>query len=1116
MKKIKAILKIAFVLFSILHIQAQDMPSIKVGKDKLGIRSLDIKVEVVGNIATTTYDMLFYNPTNVVLEGELAFPLGEGQNVSRLALEVNGKLREAVVVEKELGRVAFEAVVRRGVDPVLLEKGTGNNYKARIYPIPARGYKRVILAHEQELILSETAHFFQLPLGFKKNLEHFSLSMNVFDQKLKPELNKGHLENFKFNEINKNFYAYFERKNFTPNESLTIKIPQEIESKTIVSENYFYVYKKLETEKRIRKKAKSITLYWDVSLSMQARDIEKEFQFLEAYITHLEHVKINLVKFSNAIVSEKNYTIKSGVWDALKMDLVNTVYDGGTSYKGLFNTAKTDEILLFSDGMKNLSDFSVIKNKPTFVINSIVKANHLELKTNAEWSNGKYINLKRSSINEAFREITEEAFKFMGALSNNSDLEIYPNKSQVVSKDFSITGRGFNKNDKITLSFGYGNEVTKSETISINADVTNLLVKRIWAQQKLNELQVNSDNNKEEIIKHAKFYNLVSNHTSLIVLESVWDYVKYSITPPEELLAEYNAIMKRNNGKKVVRVSKEDTYTEPEIDDSAEEVLNESSTPMAINGNISGTIVDAGGLPLPGVNIVVKGTSRGAQTDFDGNYSIRAETGETLVFSYIGFSAAEVDVTRSNIISFSMAEDESQLDEVVIVGYGTERKRDRVRTSVQKVKTEMLTNTSNPGLVNSLAGKVSGLQVTQNTNGLNSDSSIVIRGSSSISGNNEALIVIDGVISNTGFLNTLDPNNILSLDVIKGPAASTIYGSQGINGAIVITTTPSLRTSNSNVSERKKHRKHRYSGRLKVKEVKNNTEYIKELSHAKNVEQAYKMYLAQRDKYSALPAYYIDVYDFFSQYENDKYSLRILTNIAEIDFDNYELLRVMAYKLEAINNYKLASFIFNQVLKLRPEDAQSYRDLALAYHETDAHQKAFDLLNNIVSENIYKKQGRRKFIGMQTITKNEINRVLQNNSNVNDEALESYNKINTTFDLRVVIDWNHNDTDIDLHVIDPSFEECSYKNTTTQLGGKISKDMTQGFGPEEYTIRNAKEGAYYVKINYFGDNYQKIENPTFMKVTTYKNFGKKNETKNIQVIRLTKAKDKKIVARIDV
>ncbi len=135
---------------------------------------------------------------------------------------------------------------------------------------------------------------------------------------------------------------------------------------------------------------------------------------------------------------------------------------------------------------------------------------------------------------------------------------------------------------------------------------------------------------------------------------------------------------------------------------------------------------------------------------------------------------------------------------------------------------------------------------------------------------------------------------------------------------------------------------------------------------------------------------------------------------------------------------------------------------------------------------------------------------------MNDDSLDSYNKIETNFDVRVVIDWNHNDTDIDLHIIDPNFEECSYKNVKTQIGGELSKDMTQGFGPEEFTIRNAKDGAYFVKVNYYGDRYQKIENPTFMKVTVFRNFGKPNETKEIKVVRLSKSKDNQIVAKIEV
>ena len=1106
----KNVLKLLFVCFAILQTQAQDMPSIKVGEDKLGITSLDIKVEVVGNIATTTYDMLFYNPTNTVLEGELNFPLGEGQDVSRLALDVNGKLREAVVVEKELGRVAFEAVVRRGVDPILLEKGTGNNYKARIYPIFAKRHKRIVLAHEQELILSENAHYFQLPLGFKKNLDHFNFTMNVFDQKIEPSLDEGSLEDFKFNTVNKNYYAKFEKENYTPSNALTIKIPQETSNKTIVTEDYFYIYKKLNTEKRARKKSKVITLFWDVSLSMQNRDFEKEISFLNDYLKYLGNVKVKLVTFSNTIINEKTFKVDNGNWTDLKMELANVVYDGGTSYENLFNTLDTEEVLLFSDGMRNLSEFSAKTNQPFFVVNSIIKANHAKLNAIAETSNGKYINLKNTSVSDAFDEIKNQSFKFLGASTNNKNIEFYPNLPTTVSNDFSLTGKDFKVNDVITLEFGYGNETTQKEQITITNDVDNKLVKRIWAQQKLNMLQQKNDENKDEIITHSKKYNVISNHTSLIVLETVWDYVKYKITPPEELLAEYNSIMNRNRNKQTVSR----TNIENKDEDLEEVAVSELIAPANINGNISGTITDQDGLPLPGVNVLVKGTSTGTTTDFDGNYTIPAATGNTLVYSYVG-NTSEVDVTNASNISFSISEN-SSLDEVVITALGIKRKRDEITTSYQEVKTEELTKANNPNVINSLAGKVSGLQITQNTNGVDAKTRIVLRGNRSISGNNQALIVIDGAISSAEILSALDPNQIRSINIIKGASGAALYGSQGSNGVIVVNTTPELRFNSSSTSNNTRNKRVTYRGRLKIKNETNNADYIKELSKAQNVEQAYKIYLEQREGFSDFPAYYIDVYDFFSQFKNKDYSLRILTNIAEIDFDNYELLRVFAYKLEAINNYKLASFIFDQVLKLRPEDSQSYRDLALAYQEIGKSQKAFDLLNKIVSGAVYENEGRRKFQGMQTITKNEINKLIQNTSKLNEEALESYNKIETNFDVRVVIDWNHNDTDIDLHIIDPNFEECSYKNVKTQIGGEISKDMTQGFGPEEFTIRNAKDGAYFVKVNYYGDRYQKIENPTFMKVTLFRNFGKPNETKEIKVVRLSKSKDNQIVAKIEV
>lgn len=1104
-----AFYKIIFFIFP-LTIFSQNTPLIKVGNDKLGITSLDIKVEVVGNIATTTYDMLFYNPKKEILEGELAFPLGEGQRVSRLALEVNGKLREAVVVEKEQGRVAFEAVVRRRVDPVLLEKGTGNNYKARIYPIPARGYKRVVLAHEQELILSEKAHYFHLPLGFKKNLDYFILEMNVFDQKLKPSLKEGSIENFQFKEYHNNYYAKVEKKNYTPKKSLIIKIPQHYNSKkTIVFDDYFYLYKTLKNDRKLKEKPTVITVYWDVSFSMKSRDLEKEFAFLDDYIKHLKNVKIELVKFSNQIVSTKEYKISNGKWDNLKGSLINTIYDGGTSYANLFLNKTSDEILMFSDGMKNLSDLVVNTTQPIYVINSIIKANHSELNNICEVTNGKYINLKNTSIKESVDKILFQPFKFLGYESSNNDMEVYPNNPMTVSTDFSFSGKKIKQNDSVILLFGYGNNVTLKDTLVIKSDVQNNLVKRIWAQKKLNVLQRESEINKQAIVKHSMSYNLVSNHTSLIVLETVWDYVRYKIVPPEELLEEYNQILNRNNGKKVVAVE--------EDNESQQEERQNIQT--SNSGNISGTISDSSGVPLPGVNVVIKGTTAGTQTDFDGNYSINAAIGADLVFSYIGYKTLETTIGNSSVISISMEEDSAQLDEVVVTAMGVKRERRALGYSVTEVKSEELSKGYTGGIANALAGRIAGVNVTSSNGSFGSSPNIVIRGVSSFNGNNQPLYIIDGVPVSGNVDDLIDVNSIESISVIKGASGAALYGSRAANGVIVITSkfnqnTRSRARSFSNSNARAKNNK--YKGRLKVKTKTLKASYIVELNNSKSLEEAYKMYLSQREKYEHVPAYYIDVYDYFKKWNNKEIELRILTNIAELDFDNYELLRVLGYKLEEANNYGLAAYIYKQVLKLRPEDSQSYRDLALVYQEIGLVQESFNLLNSIVSGSIYQNNTRRKFSGMQHISRNEINKLVKNNREIKKENYESINENKSSFDIRVVIDWNHNDTDIDLHIIDPNLEECYYSNSKTKIGGEMSQDMTQGFGPEEFTLRNAKEGVYFVKVKYFGDRYQKIENPTFMKITMFKNFGRPNETKEIKIIRLTKTKDKQIVAKLEV
>ncbi|HLP08879.1 MAG TPA: VIT domain-containing protein, partial [Opitutaceae bacterium] len=144
------------------------------------VETANVSTEITGRYAVTTFDLVFRNPNSRALEGTFEFPLLDGQNVIRFALDIGGSLREAVPVEKEKGRVTFEEIARRGVDPALLEQTAGNNYRARVFPLPARGTRRIVIAY-QEALRPETdgTAKFRLPLAFGGKVHQFELNLTV-------------------------------------------------------------------------------------------------------------------------------------------------------------------------------------------------------------------------------------------------------------------------------------------------------------------------------------------------------------------------------------------------------------------------------------------------------------------------------------------------------------------------------------------------------------------------------------------------------------------------------------------------------------------------------------------------------------------------------------------------------------------------------------------------------------------------------------------------------------------------------------------------------------------------------------------------------------------------
>ena len=223
---------------------------------------------------------------------------------------------------------------------------------------------------------------------------------------------------------------------------------------------------------------------------------------------------------------------------------------------------------------------------------------------------------------------------------------------------------------------------------------------------------------------------------------------------------------------------------------------------------ITGNITDESGLPLPGATVVIENTTRGVSTDFDGNFSIEAAPNEVLVISYVGYTDQKIPIGTSDTFNVSLKPG-NQLEEVIVTSLGIKREKQALGYAVSEVDSGALEQRAEGDIGRILSGKASGVQITNQSGISGSGTSIVIRGFNSFSQGNQPLFIVDGipfssetnaagrqgdrndfVNGNNGssrFLD-IDPNNIESVNVLKGLAAATLYGTQGRNGVILITT----------------------------------------------------------------------------------------------------------------------------------------------------------------------------------------------------------------------------------------------------------------------------------------------------------------------------------------
>lgn len=953
---------------------------------RVTLQSLNVKTSIQNNIATTRFEMDFYNVEKRDLEAELNFPLGEGQTITYFAMDVNGKLRQGVAVKKEKARVAFESTIRKGIDPGLVEMTKGNNFKARVFPVPANGHKRIIMEYIQELPLNRKKSLYYLPLNFTDKLSNFNLSVTVHEQELPPSTVSTNSEELKFKEVNQQFKATLNKRNFLANKSIIISIPnnsKNVSVGTVNGKNYFHASILVPKKFKHKKKPTSLTIFWDASSSRSKSNVKAEISFLKSYLSYLKNAKVELIPFANTELPHSNYEIKNGNAKKLIANLNAMVYDGGTILESLkFEKSRGEEVLLFSDGLPNLGkrDIRSVKKRIYSILSSSTSDVSL-LKAIAEKSNGEFINLEIENPQQALAKITKDQLHFMGFSKNSEIDEFYPRNATPLNGFIGISGEAKRVNSTVTALFGYGNKVVYSKKLNIPKSTENEKVAKMlekWmAIKKINFLEKNYKLNKNEITKLGIKYRLVTRNTSLLVLDRIEDYLEHRIVPPAELQKEYFQKLKEQEHQ--VRI-KEKSHLNTVYSSFKEQL---SWWKKDRKKKKSKTKLDP-----PSVN------------------------------------------------------DEVVLEERTVTGNAEHSPPPPMETTVQFVPPVVDQNQD---------------ERTSNNTEVTTFASSGAYSVTATDANASTFYVANGT---TTSFNTS----------VNAPTYSWDYGADGVSDKSI--------------------------GSISVQGWDPKSPYMRTIKKAKNLKEAYRIYLTEKVNFGNQPSFFLDVSEYFIQHKDKKIGLRILSNIAELELENHSLLRILASKLLLLKEYATAIQLYKDLIELRSEEPQSYRDLGLAYAEIGNYKQAIENLYHVVKEPFDP-----RFNGIELIALNEINAILTKRPELVKES-----KIDKRFigkmpvDIRVVLNWDADNTDVDLWVTDPNGEKCFYSHKNTEAGGRISNDFTQGYGPEEFMIRKAIPGKYKIQAHYYGSSSQSIQGKATLTVQFFKQFGT-NQVKKEEIIR---------------
>jgi len=1023
------------------------------------LKSVIVRINADAFTATTFIEMEFFNPNDKEIEGLYRFQLHPGQVITAFQLELNGRYREGTIEEKWKARNAYNSIVGKRIDPALLQMDGLNFYRLNIYPVPAKGTRRITMTIQQRLKANDNRVSYLLPFTGKDTTAYFKTDIRIYHNQSIPLISKGLLPQKSFISSRNEYAFQWESEDIALSKPIAFFIPLHDDQFTYCTrqangKNHFAVHYRPSVPAYTEIHPKKITVFWDVSASADKRQTGREINFLQQYISYHAIEQLTIIPFNYKITDTAVYNTVKGFNSRWEQYIRSLEYDGATQLGILdFSSCKSDVVFLFSDG-KNTFGNSRPKtgNALVYCINTSATAYPDVLTEIAGTGGGCYIDLHRKTLGEAIALAGRSENWLLKIISSGGKSIVEQQLPIRVSSSLFINGTTDRNDAVFSFVFGTNNTISKTEQMYMtgSGNCGTAAMERINMFEQFE--QIVKTHSWEDMLEFGLKEKVVTPYTSYIVLERAEDYVRYNISPPKELEEECKELgfVKKDSKTQRQQMREKDEF----------EILN------AVAGYYNSKLKQWDE-KVPPISITVS-EMRMSKTN-------ELENKETKNIS------ASVSSINGELVQSGIPGNSRGLSEVVITAYGMRRLQRNLGYTATQIRSPDLFISGT--VENVLQGRVAGLDVSGNALPGGS-SSIIIRGNRTLTGNNRPLFVLDGLPIEENINDFISIDQVETITVLKDAAASALYGCRAANGAIVI--------------ESKKAKPfYRYNSEFPSYRLKNMEEvdYLQEIKSAPYTDKQ-SLYRQLKISYGNDPGFYFDVAQHFFETGMRQEALPVLMNAAEAADGDYRVLKAIGYTLESWKYFDEAASLYGYLLQLTPDNLSAYRDLAWAFYQQKRYQEAIDILYKAISRDFGNQEDQLR--SFKALLLSELNAVVAiHRDKISTAAIPAVLLRPMPVDLRIVVDGNKIDF-YNVGIQEPGGTVCSNEKPVSKKGGYLNKSGYYYYnGPQEYQLKHAAAGRYRISVDrydYRHLDYYPGRVPSFVRITAFRNFGKENQT----------------------